>query len=406
MTFAARVKTALHTARHEATWQQWVLIAIALGSAVAMRQALAPNFTDDYTYAMKGWIEQIRAGGFASLSGLSDYNPPFLYLLYIGTLLPIEHDLSIIKLIAYGFDLFLAAGVAALVFRMRGSVIVAAIAGVGTLFVPEVFINSGIWGQVDSTFTAFLVWAMFFLVGRQDVPAWVFFALAFAFKLQAVFLLPWMAVAFIVQKHRWRAVALAIVAFGVTYIPALVAGRTVESLARIYLNQSKSQTLLAPGVTNMYQWVPQRFEETVGSAGLLFGLGIVALLSVVYLRRAALLSRPELWLLQVATAYAVVVPFILPHMHDRYFYTGGVLAVVCVLLDRRYLVPALLLQLTAFCAYSPFMFGLVLIPHALAAIIQLIAVVWIVALSLGRMRTTVSPLFPARTPVASADRLE
>jgi Gpi18-like mannosyltransferase len=382
-------------ARSEASWQQWLLIGIAVLSAVGMRIALAPNFTSDHTVYTGPWIQELRAGGFSALGeDFANYNPPYLYLLYLGTLLPFADDLTIVKLISAGFDLLLAAGVGALVHRLRGSVVIGALAGVAALFVPEVFLNSALWGQVDSAFTALLVWSMVFLLRRGAVGAWVCFALALSFKLQAIFFLPWLAVAFIVQRHRWRAVVIGALALAMTYVPALLAGRSPVSLALIYLKQAGGQDQLSASVANLYQWVPESFFDTVMPAGMFFGLGVVALLSMALLRRAETLEQADRWLLRVAAAVGTVVPFVLPQMHERYFYAGGVFALLCVLLDRRYAVPALALQFTALCAYSPFLFGAELLPLPLAAIVQLVAVGWTVALALG--------LVPDRRPLPLA----
>ncbi|HPU02673.1 MAG TPA: glycosyltransferase 87 family protein, partial [Rhodoglobus sp.] len=225
------IRDAFRRARAEASWQQWALLAVGLACAIAVRFSLGPLSTGDYTHFMKGWIEVLREQGFAAFgTSFANYNPPFLYLLYLFGLLPIG-GLAVVKVIAALFDFALAAGVAAIAYRLRGSMIVAAFAGVGALFIPEVLINSGMWGQVDATYTAFLVWSVYFVLARRDIPAWVLFALALSFKLQAIFLLPWLAVAFVLQKHRWRAVAIGAGVFLLTYVPALLAGRSPGSLA-------------------------------------------------------------------------------------------------------------------------------------------------------------------------------
>lgn len=345
-----------------------------------MRRALAPNFTLDYTGAIDPWIETLRHQGFSALgTEFSNYNPPYLYLLYIGTKLPIHHDLIVDKIIAGSFDLLLAAGVAGIVYRLRGKLFLAAIGAIAALFIPEVFLSSGMWGQADSTYTTFLVWAAFFLLKKQDIGAWVMFAIAFAFKLQGLFFLPWMALAFIFQKHRWRAVGIGVLTLLATYIPALVAGRSVSSLASIYIAQTSAQPELTALAVNLYQWVPSSFFATVYPAGLFFGVGIVAILCPLYLRHGATMTGP--WMLRIAAAIGVVVPFVLPEMHDRNFYPGDVFVVLCISVDRRYIVPAVATQFTALCAYSPILRGSQIISFQTASIVQLAAVVMVVVLS-------------------------
>lgn len=111
------MREALRRARDEASWQQWVLVGIALACAVAVRFALGPLSTGDYTHFMKGWIEVLREQGFAAFgTSFANYNPPLLYLLYLFGLLPID-GLAVVKLIAALFDVALAAGIAAIAYR-------------------------------------------------------------------------------------------------------------------------------------------------------------------------------------------------------------------------------------------------------------------------------------------------
>jgi Gpi18-like mannosyltransferase len=388
------VRSAIRRASDAASWQQWLLILIALVAAMGMRYALLSNYTLDFTGFGHPWIQTIRHGGFKSLGGsFSNYNPPYLYLLYIGTLLPGLGDLAIIKIIAYLFDLALAAGVATLVFLLHRRVLLAALVGTATLFIPEVLLNSSLWGQADSTYTAFLVWAMVFMVRRKDVASWILFALALSFKLQAGFFLPAMAVAFIVQRHRWRAVLFAGVTLGLTYVPSLLAGRSIASLARIYLTQaSHGNTNLTWGAANLYEWISERLYTTVSRGGLFFAIGVVALLSASYLSVGRRLRRPEPWLLQVAAAMGVVVPFIMPGMHERYFYAGAVFAIACIFVDLSYIIPALILQFTAICAYAPFLLRVTIVPLPILAAIQLVPVAWILGASIFRARLTPAPL--------------
>ena len=378
----SRVEPA-RTERTPAAWQQWTLIGIALVCALGMRFALGPNVSGDVKHAVGPWLDTIRSEGFSALAGsFANYNPPYLYLLYLGTLTPLN-NLEIIKTIAAVFDLALAAGVAAIAFRLRGGAVVAAIAGVGVLLLPEVFLNSAMWGQADGIFTALLVWSAWGVLTKRFTLAWVLFALAFSVKLQAMFFLPWIALAFLVQRHRWRSVLIGVGALLVISVPALIAGRSIPSLATIYLDQVGEKKLLAVGVANMYQWVPKQFYSTVFPAGLFFAVAIVALLMVLYLRQVPSPEHLGPWLLRVAAAVGVLVPFILPAMHDRYFYAGGVLTAICVLIDRRYLAPAILLQFTAVMAYAPFLWGATVIPYWATAIPQLVAVLWVVWLSMS-----------------------
>ena len=69
------------------------------------------------------------------------------------------------------------------------------------------------------------------------------FGLALSFKLQAMFMLPWILIALVVQRHRIRAVLVGMAVFFAAWIPAIAAGRGLKSLARIYLTQASGKSL-------------------------------------------------------------------------------------------------------------------------------------------------------------------
>jgi Gpi18-like mannosyltransferase len=360
------------------SWQQWILLAIAIIAVLIMHKTLVSYYTEDFTVFVTHWFDHLKNNGFGGLAdNFSNYNVPYLYLLYLGTLTPFD-GLQVTKIIAGFFDLVLAAGAAAVVFRIRPSIALASVVAVATLFIPEVFLNSGFWGQSDSIYAAFILWAIFFLLKQRDILAWVFFAVAFQVKLQAVFFLPLMGIAFIVQKHRWRAVGYGVLTCLAIFIPAMIAGRSIPSLLGIYYEQAQGSPITV-NAANIYQWVPSTVETGFQTASIFFAVGLVALLSIVYLHRAARATLAPSWLLQVAAAYGVLIPFVLPQIHDRYFYVGGILVLLCAIIDRRYLIPGLLLQFTAIMAYSPQLYHeQPVVPFWALAIVQLVSVSWVV----------------------------
>ena len=121
------------------------------------------------------------------------------------------------------------------------------------LLLPTVVLNSSYWGQCDSIYASLALLALDQQLRRRTVWAGVFIGLAIAFKLQAVFLLPVLAMVWVTQPIRWRrsllAVALIPVTFVVTLLPALAAGASVSALARIYPAQISDSGMgaAAPG---------------------------------------------------------------------------------------------------------------------------------------------------------------
>lgn len=311
------------------------------------------------TFGQK-WYLDLAKNGFGELrKNFANYNMPYLYLLLLASYTHMG-ALAAVKVIATIFDLLMGFGVAKIVYHYRQDKLVAAIAGVGVLVLPEVLMNSAWWGQADSTFSALVVWGMYFLLTKRVGWAWAFFGAAFAFKLQTFFVLPVLGITFIAYKHKFWVVLVGAAVFFAFDIPALLAGRSFSSLVAIYSSQAGQYQLLQFNIANIYQWFPPNaFPE--GSYAAYSGIGFaiagtafVALTVGLFLRMRKAKTAP-FWLLQVGAAYAMLIPFVLPDMHDRYFYVGDVLLFVCALFDRRYIALVVVSQIVAIYDYGTFL---------------------------------------------------
>ena len=103
---------------------------------------------------------------------------------------------------------------------------------------------------------------------------------------------------------------------------------------------------------NLYQWVPNEFYD------LAYPLGVMATMVATLLfvgasgRGRALLSSERIVL--VAATALVFVPFLLPKMHERYFFPADVMAIVLACYAPRLLwVPVVVIG-GSLAAYLPF----------------------------------------------------
>jgi hypothetical protein len=83
-------------------------------------------------------------------------------------------------------------------------------------------------------------------------------------------------------------------------------------------------------------------------------LTILATCSLVYLgfRNEEL---PGSWLLFLATTSLVVIPYVMPKMHDRYLLPGQICLVILACYDIQFLVPAALLECALILPYINFL---------------------------------------------------
>ncbi|WP_328857403.1 glycosyltransferase 87 family protein [Williamsia herbipolensis] len=328
-----------------------VLVVIAI-AALGLRLAFLDHHSLDFTAFLDRWYTHIADnGGFAAFSeSFADYNYPYLYLIAILTYLHIPALVGI-KGISIAFDFVLAFFAYRIVGLRYPTFWPRALVFGLILFLPTVVANSSYWGQADGIYSAFAVGGIYFLLRRRPWLACVFIGLALSFKLQAIFLIP--VVAFLVLRRRipWRSLLAIPAVMLLLDIPPLLFGAPIAEVLGVYVNQTGSYKQLTLGAPNLYQWISLGGTVTwIAYAG----VGVVCVLTAAALLYA-LRHKPELddtaILLAVATS-AVVVPFFLPAMHERYFYMAEVLTVIVAFyLPTRYWIIPILVQIASFGGY-------------------------------------------------------
>lgn len=306
-----------------------VAIAVVLG-AFAVRMCYIDARSGDYNSFLQHWAEFFRENGGLKAIGepIGDYNLPYLYLLALISYLPFD-DLHMIKLMSVVCDVLLA------FYAMRLTALVAKndkaplAAFLVVLCLPTVFLNSSWWAQCDSIYATFALAALYYGLKHRPVLAVLMGALSFAFKLQAIFILPIFAVLLMRGDIKWRHVPLFPAFYALLVLPAVIAGRPPLDALLIYAQQtgeySSHITLNAPTLGTVFK----QMEDTSGASAFMIVLAFVylaALLLVAWNRRKSLDDRG---ILLMALAMAVGIPFLLPSMHERYFYLAEILSVVC-----------------------------------------------------------------------------
>lgn len=332
----------------------FLFVTLCVALALALRLALFPYETYDYHNYLGHWYDHLRENGFQGFkTGFSDYTPPYLYLLWLATHLPLP-KLYAIKSISLLGD-FALAFVVLLLVRLkydRRPIWLAAFAAV--LFAPSIFFNSALWGQCDVIFTTFLLASLYCLLWNWAGRALLFFSLAFAFKLQALFLLPLFFVLWAKGKLPLKYFLLLPAVYVTLCLPTLLAGRPLSELLTIYLGQANTFPRLTSSAPNLYQWLPDK-ADVFGRPGLVFAVALAGFLSYACLKSEAPWEKHLT--VRLALASTLLVPFTLPYMHERYFYTADCIAIVYgFYFPRRFYVPLAVITISLF-SYFPFLFG-------------------------------------------------
>lgn len=307
----------------------WIVSLLLVLFAFSARAYVFGYETLDYQNFLTKWVEFFRTNGhFRALRhSVGNYNIPYLYFLAFFSMLPVR-DLYLIKLLSTFFDVLLAWGSMLLLGRFTGRRAAKIACFFTVLCLPTVFLNSAVWAQCDSSYTALLVLALYLALDGRPNGSMICAALAFGFKLQAVFVLPAFAVLWMAGKFRWHHFLLFPVTYVLLVLPAVLLGRPFWDTVTLYFSQTGSigsaLNYNSSSIFAIFRTV--RDPEFASKAAIAAAFAyMLAVLTVCYVNRKLLSDRA---VLAAAVLLAVGIPFLLPHMHDRYFFCADILTVV------------------------------------------------------------------------------
>ena len=359
-----------------AAFRPGVLAVVAGAVALALRLPLLPFESND-ARAFLAWFDFLGENGhfLALRHDFSNWNPLYLYLMAavsdFGAGIP---EMMAMKAISISFD-FVLAVFAYRIVRLRrvDSKAIPILAGSVVLLLPTVVMNGAMWGQADSIYTALLLASLYYLLVERRAAAFVCFGWALGFKPHAVFFAPFLLWLLMRREIRLRDTLLSPVVYLLTLAPAWFLGRPLPELLLHHFTTAQSPdrrlTMQAP---NLYQWVPEdwlpAYPLFFAAAGLVFvGVGFVV-------RRSRARLTPD-DLVFLATFSVLLAPFVLPKMHDRYFFPADVFSVVFAFYRPRYWYAPVVIVLASSINYIRYLHEVLLVPLPWLALALLIVLV-------------------------------
>jgi Gpi18-like mannosyltransferase len=370
----------------------WTWLCLLFIASLPFKMMFFSFESRDYQLFLNDWYNFISAnGGFKALRhDFTPYGLPYLYLLVMATWLPLPKIVAI-KLISVAFDYvaaFFTYKIVSLRYRQK---LIPAYAACVALFLPTVIFNSSAWGQCDVIYTSsFLACLYAVLIGRP-VAALIAFGLACSLKPQAVFIVPFLFGLLLNGSLPWRLIFIPPVVYILTGLPALLIGRPTKFIAFTHVRLG-NMPLLSLHAPNIYQFVLQQFYP------LLKPLGLAAtLLASLWLARSMAKWHPprsachnsggtlaiKAWssdeenerLLVAALLSTLIVPYLLPQMHERYFFPADMISLIYAFFFPRRAAVAILVQLASFFSYFPWGLGIEPVPMFMLAVMMTAALV-------------------------------
>ena len=312
-------------------------LALLILAGLLIKLLMLPFFPEpgDYTFFLKPWVEFIRSHGYwqAFRFEFANYSPPYLYFL-LGIAKLGGEPLIPIKLVSICFEYVAAWFIGGIAYQKYKEDWVRWCALAVVPLLPTVLINSSYWGQCDSVYASFLVGSIYFVLRKKPVLSILFLGISFSFKLQAVLLFPFYFVLLLKNRVKWYYFLLVPAVYLISLLPAYCAGRPLTELLSVFISQSEYYESLSLQFPNLYMWISDDHYETVKWIGILLTFLFTLLMGGLLAKKC----RTELtndYLVRLALLSAVIFPFLLPGMHERYMYVGDLLAVAYIMYFPR-----------------------------------------------------------------------
>ncbi len=354
----------MKTAANPAFWTRvyGVLGFICLAVELSKLHTWLPVITLDVSSCYLPWYSMLlHLGRFRGISGAyANYTPPTLYLFSLLSLLPSHSSPNVLLkminmpfiLASSAFAYFIGRQLGATKWRSGAVALI-------VLALPEAWENALHWGQYDSVYTTFLLGTALAVLHRRNALAMVIFGSALAFKLQAIFAGPALLGLLLAGELEIWTLALIPLAYVMWMVPAALAGRSWNDLLLVYGHQYGLLSTLSVSAPNFYLLVQPYVSQGTAFRLASMTADVLAVAASVWMAwryrvRADKSAGPSEAFLWLMTLSQLAVPYLLPRMHERYYFAGNIFAALLLLRRPRSLAPLILLQGAALATYHQY----------------------------------------------------
>ncbi|MDR0978723.1 MAG: hypothetical protein LBL91_02100 [Lachnospiraceae bacterium] len=354
--------------------------------AVIIRVFFLESQSGDYNTYLKPWFDKLLADkgllGIANYDG--NYNMPYVIILAILTYLPIDSLISI-KVVSIFFD-FVCATFGALIVREiitdKNKTLFSFLIFISILFLPTVVLNSAGWAQSDSIYAAFMLISLFFLVKEKYIKSFIFLGIAFAFKLQFIFILPVYILVYISKRNFpiWYFLFIPITEF-IMCLPSILLGAPINSFITVYTDQASEYVdyvvLNLPNIHTLLFYNDSLLvvspAEYIPKTSTLITIVIFIISAFIILYKKVKLNKVRI--IEFALWSILVSCFFLPHMHERYLYAADIISIIYFAITKKNIYIPLSVNLISFISYANYLYGAVPIPFSYVAIFYLAIII-------------------------------
>lgn len=341
----------------------YIYLILALLISLVIRYAGFSYLSDDMDGYLINWYKQIEQLGGLKALGTQVGNYNVLYQTIIACLTYLPGDIIVkYKLVSVVFDYVLAAGVFLLLKEKENTKLLAIIGALVVVFSPIVFMNSSVWGQCDSIYTSFMVLSLYAYKKDKIGASMILFGLSFAFKLQAIFFLPFYLFEWFRRKNFSLLYFLLVPITMITVcIPAYLNGRGFKGFISPYYYQTESCGKMSFNYQSFWTILSgndSRYVDYISTmkvpAILLTFMVLLSIMMWLLIKKKNLNDRTMLYLALILAFSCVE---FLPGMHERYGFGVEILSIVLAFKDKKTIPLSIALNVLTIITYGVELFG-------------------------------------------------
>lgn len=217
---------------------------------------------------------------------------------------------------------------------------------------------------------------MYYYLKNKYTKSFIFLGIAFAFKLQAIFIIPFYVILYLKEnKFTMLNFLLIPIISIVLYIPALIVGRPISKLWGIYFEQVGETQDLVYNFPSIYNLLPNE-QQIFRTAGLLFTICALGIIAVYTLNTNKEYDSKDI--IELGLITVIIITYFMPGMHDRYMYIADILSLIYCICNKKRIFIAIGVNFMSFNSYIAYLFGYPLIDIKIASLIQFIILIMLV----------------------------
>ena len=345
-----------------------ILLAVISIVGLVLRIALFDKRTGDFNSFLNKWYTLYYDNGFKALGqNIGDYTPAYNYYLWFISLFRIEPGsdqlVHAIKIYSVFFDYVLSVFCGLIVYHITNKDKVKSVLTYGlVLFGLTIFLNSALWGQCDAIYATFVVMSFYFFMTKHHRTSAIMLSVAFAFKLQTIFIIPFFVVMFLRRKVNLKYLVWIPIVYIIFALPACIAadnffGRLGEILT-VYFNQSvNSYKQLALNCSTLYSLIFTNFKSEDYISAFSVPFALVSIGIFIYFIYRSKEEFDDNMLVKIFVFFVMFTPFVLPHMHDRYYYIADAAIMIYVVLNPKKFYLAIMAIITSMIGYMVYLWN-------------------------------------------------